>query len=167
MKSICTLVGLKWIPRFSLYNMDMPRITLGPARFFAFYVTFYRCRLSLYLTIMLASHCPEIYTRWTHEYENSYFARSWPRYKSKTSLQPKKLRFLQKVTRYTHECLAMASDTITRSHPSWYFPPRSLQAGHTKSMRLIHSVKMWIRCVRNWSRRRHVCSCFPNQFLGY
>ena len=87
----------------------------------------------------------EIHTRWTHEYENSYFARSWSRYKSKTSLQPKKLRFLQKVTRYTREGLAMAPDTITKSHPSWYFLPRSLQAGHTKATRWIHGVKMWIR----------------------
>jgi len=97
---------------------------------------------------MLASHCPDIHTRWTHEYENSYFARSWSRFKSKTSLQPKTLRFLQKVTRYTHEGLAMAPDTTTKSHPTWYFPPRSLQAGHTKATRWIHGVKMVIRCVR-------------------
>jgi len=81
---------------------------------------------SLQKTVMLASHCPEIHTRWTHEYENSYFASNLPRYKSKTKLQPKKLRFLQKVTRYTNEGLAMAPDTITKSHLSWYFPPKKL-----------------------------------------
>jgi len=78
---------------------------------------------------MLASHCPEINTRWTHDYEKSYFARSWPRYKSKTSLQPKKLRFLQQVTRYTHEGLALTPDTITKSHPSWYFPQEAYRQG--------------------------------------
>jgi len=34
------------------------------------------------------------------------------------------------------------------------FSPRSLQAGHTKVMRWIHSVKLWIRFVRTWSRSR-------------
>jgi len=49
--------------------------------------------------------------------------------KSKTSLQPKKLRFLHKVTRYTHEGLVLAPDTITKSHPSWYSPQEAYRQG--------------------------------------
>jgi len=82
---------------------------------------------------MLVSHCPEIHTRWTQEYENYYFARNWSRYKWKTILQPKKLRFLQKVTRYTNEGLAMAPDTITKSHFSWYFPQEAYRQGTRRS----------------------------------
>jgi len=105
------------------------------------------CVLILY---MLASHCPDIYTRWTHEYENSYFARSGSRYKSKTSLQPKKLQcliswtlsFLLKVTRYTHKGLAMAPDTITKSHPTWYFPQEACKQG-TLRPRDEYTVSKW------------------------
>ena len=49
---------------------------------------------------MLASHCPELDTRWPHEYGILNFARRWPRTWSPANQQPKQLRCLQKVTRW-------------------------------------------------------------------
>ena len=50
--------------------------------------------------LMLASHCPELDTRWPHEYGILNFARRWPRTWSPANQQPKQLRCLQKVTRW-------------------------------------------------------------------
>ena len=52
------------------------------------------------IPLMLASHCPELDTRWPHEYGILNFARRWPRTWSPANQQPKQLRCLQKVTRW-------------------------------------------------------------------
>ena len=49
---------------------------------------------------MLASHCPEIDTRWPYEYGILNFARRWPRTWSTANEQRKQVRCQQKVTRW-------------------------------------------------------------------
>ena len=55
-------------------------------------------RKTLHL-IMLASHCPEVDTRWSYKYEILNFARMSSRTMTPVNQQQKSLRYLPKVTR--------------------------------------------------------------------
>ena len=63
---------------------------------------FFKCKNVIIkcVHLMLASHCPEVDTRWPYEYVILNFARRWPRTWSKANQQPKQVRCLQKVTRW-------------------------------------------------------------------
>ena len=52
------------------------------------------------VSLMLASHCSEIDTRWLYEYGILNLARRWPRTWSTANEQRKQVRCLQKVTRW-------------------------------------------------------------------
>jgi hypothetical protein len=109
--------------------------TLMPLPLFQICAAIYQLLLHMVFTsriwfVMLASHCPEIHTRWPYEYGILNFARRWPRTWSTANEQRKQVRSLQKVTRW---------------HPN-----------HTKATRWLYDVVLRVRCVRTRSRRRHV-----------
>jgi hypothetical protein len=79
--------------------------TLMPLPLFQICAAIYQLLLHMVFTsriwfVMLASHCPEIDTRWTYEYGILNLARRWPRTWSTANEQRKQVRCQQKVTRW-------------------------------------------------------------------
>ena len=64
------------------------------------------------LSLLPAWHCPEVDTRWTHEYVILNFARSWPRTWSTSNQQLKEVQCLQKVTRWHSKHTRMQHEDV-------------------------------------------------------
>ena len=83
-----------------------------------------------------ASHCPDVDSRWTHEYGILNFVRSWPRTWKTVNKQPKQVRCLQKVTRCIQKATRWHSKHTRRHFKYAGFLPEghtNAHEGHTKA----------------------------------
>jgi hypothetical protein len=79
-------------------------------------------------SLMQASHCPEIDTRWPYEYGILNFTRRWTRTWSTANQQPKQVRCLQKVTRWHPKHTRRQHEDVNSLYPQ---DTRRPHEGHT------------------------------------
>ena len=86
------------------------------------------------LLVMPASHCPEVGTRWTHEYVILNFARRWPRTLSRANQQPKQVRCIKKVMWWhpNHTRWFTNYNVYTKATQIWEFSLMCLPANATR-----------------------------------
>ena len=100
--------------------------------------------------LMLASHCPELDTRWPHEYGILNFARRWPRTWSPANQQPKQLRCLQKVTRWQPNHTRRQHEDVIFYQVTYPQDTRRLHNSYTTSYWEYDAFELGHECV-TWS----------------
>ena len=106
--------------------------------------------IDYFSTLMLASHCPELDTRWPHEYGILNFARRWPRTWSPANQQPKQLRCLQKVTRWQPNHTRRQHEDVIFYQVTYPQDTRRLHDSYTTSYWEYDAFELGHECV-TWS----------------
>ena len=101
-------------------------------------------------SLMQASHCPELDTRWPHEYGILNFARRWPRTWSPANQQPKQLRCLQKVTRWQPNHTRRQHEDVIFYQVTYPQDTRRLHDSYTTSYWEYDAFELGHECV-TWS----------------